>query len=189
MFKRVIVMNALLMLAAILVCIPAYAEYVVIDTAGTSPFMYENRSYVPLKKVAGFLGASLMWDSAKSQAVVNYKGQNLALTSNNTNAVYRGQSVALSSPPVVINGRMYVPVDTFKNYYNTPVEWDRERSEMRIMGPSGWGTVKVQNRPPWHGGPPPWAPAWGHRGHKGSDNQGQYKGESKQKGKGQNKNK
>lgn len=39
---------------------------------------------------------------------------------------------------------------------------------MRIKGPSGWGTAKVTNHAPWHGGPPPWAPAWGQRNKQGA---------------------
>ncbi len=136
-----------------------------INTNGTTAFLYEGLNYVPLKSTASFLGAPVRWDAAKRQAIVTYMGQDFALTPNSSKALYAGQPVVLSSPPVVINGVTYVPLETFKKYYNVPVQWDGNRSEVRIKGPNGWRTMKANSRPPWHGGPPPWAPAWGQRGH------------------------
>ena len=128
-------------------------------------FLYEGRSYVPLKSTANFLGAPLRWDADKGQSVFTYKGDDLTLTPNSRKAFYAGEPVLLTSRSVVIDGVTYVPVDTFKRFYNVPVTWDQARSEVKIKGPKGWRTMKASNRPPWHGGPPPWAPAWGRRGY------------------------
>ena len=190
MSKRIILMSVFLMTVVGFACMPAGAENVTIDTSDATPFLYEGLSYLPVQSVASFLGAQLSWDPAKGQAVVTYDGQDLALTPGDATALFKGQPVALTSPPVVIGGRTYVPADTLKKYYNVPVEWDKAKSEVRIKGPNGWGTAKVSSRPPWHGGPPPWAPAWGERGKQGmhdslapGNSQGQHKGELNQKGK------
>lgn len=136
-----------------------------LDLSSLAPFLYGDSSYVPLKSTAGFLGAPLRWDADTGQAIISYKGQDLALTPNKTRAYYAGQAVELSSPPVVINGVTYVPLEAFRKYYKVPATWDRTRSEMKIKGSNGWRTMKVSSRSPWHGGPPPWAPAWGQRGY------------------------
>lgn len=167
MNKRIVLMSILMMTVS-LTCMPAGAvlapvENVAIDTSGAVPFLYEGLSYLPARSVASFLGAELSWDPTKGQAVINYDGQELALTPGNANALFRGQPVVLTAPPVVVGGRTYVPMEAFKRCYNVPVEWDKAKSEVKIKGPRGWGTAKVNSRPPWHGGPPPWAPAWGER--------------------------
>ena len=163
MSKRIVLMSVLLMMAVSFACISANAENVTIDTSGAAPFLYDGHSYLPLQSVGSFLGAPLRWDAEKGHAVITYNGQDLALTSGNAKALLAGKPVVLTSQPVIVDGRMYVPAGVLKKYYNVPVEWDKNKSEVKIKGDDGWGTAKVKNRPPWHGGPPPWAPAWGQR--------------------------
>jgi hypothetical protein len=90
----------------------------------------------------------------------------------------------LPSPAVGINGVTYVPASTLKKYYNVPMAWDVAKSEVAIKGQSGWRTMKASSRPPWYGGPPPWAPAWGLRAHgsPGHPNDGKVKVSVKAKG-------
>ena len=187
MSKRMVLISVLLMVVSF-ACMPAGADNVTIDTSGATPFLYGGGSYLPLQSVASFLGAQVSWDPAKGKPVITYNGQDLALTPGDASALWKGQPVELSSPTVVVNGRTYVPADVFKKYYAVPVEWYGDRSEVKIKGPNGWGTAKVKSRPPWHGGPPPWAPAWGQRHKQGVSyhlapgNQGQRKGQGQQKG-------
>ena len=190
MSKRMVLISVLVTTVVSMVGMSAGAANVTINTSGATPFLYEGLSYLPLQSTASFLGAPVRWDSAKGQAVISYNGQDLALTPGNVNALFKGQPVELSSPPVVVDGRTYFPTEALKKYYNVPVEWDKAKSEVRIKGTEGWGTAKVNSLPPWNGGPPPWAPAWGERGKQGVRNplapgnsQGQRKGEWDQKGK------
>ncbi len=191
--KSRIVGLSILLAAASLACVPAGADNItVINTNGATPFVYEGYTYMPVQSVTKFLGADLGWDPNTSQAVVTYQGQKFALTPGKTNATFDGRQVYLTSPPVVINGRTYVSTETFKKYYNVPMKWSPTTSTVSVFGPNGWGTTTVRNQAPWHGGPPPWAPAWGQRGkHIGywvdSDKQKQSKGPWKLKSKSQTK--
>ena len=119
-----------------------------IDTLGATPFMYENRSYLPLRSVTSFLGAQLLWDAVKGQAVITHQGKELALTPGSRNALFDGQPVVFSATPMIGDGRMFVPVDVFRQTYGVPLMWDQAKSELRIKGPSGWGVVTVSRRPP-----------------------------------------
>ena len=170
MSKRIVVMSVLLTIAMSFAGMVVAADSVTIDTSGATPFLYEGRSYIPLKSVASFLGAPLRWDSAKNQAVITYLGQELALTPNSFNALFGGQPTVLHEAPVIADGRVFVPTEALRRFYNVPVEWDGATKEVKINGESGWGTMKVEGRPPWHGGPPPWAPAWGKRAQGASGN-------------------
>jgi len=189
MSKTNVLITVMLTMLVSFAGLSAGADDVIIDTSGATPFLYEGRSYLPLRSVGSFLGADLGWDAAKGQAVITYNGQDLALTPGNANALFQGQPVVLSSPPVTVGGRTYVPTETFRKFYNVPVTWYGAQAEVKIKGPGGWGTVQVRSRPPWHGGPPPWAPAWGERrkqegiNHLAPGNQDQRQNQGKQKSK------
>lgn len=161
MSKRIILAFVLLSMVIGLAGMSATAA---IDLSGLASFLYEGNSYVPLKSTASFLGAPLQWDADTGRAVMTYNGQDLALTPNSRNAFYQGRPVTLASPSIVVDGVTYVPVNTFKRFYDVPVEWDRSKSQMKIKGPGGWKTINSSSRSSWHGGPPSWAPAWGRRG-------------------------
>lgn len=184
MIKQIL-LPAMIMIIVIFAGISAGADNVPINTPGTAPFLYQGQSYLPLRDVANFLGAPLRWDAEKGQAVLTYHEQELALTPNNARALFKGQPVVLTSPPVVVGGNTYLPTTALKQLYNVPVAWDKATSEVKIKGPNGWGTIKMNNRPPWHGGPPPWAPAVGERRkqHGAPGHQVQHNDEGKQKGK------
>jgi len=165
MSKRIVLMSVLLTMVVSLAGMSAGADDVIINTSGATPFLYEGRSYIPLKSTASFLGAQLRWDAEKGQAVITYNGEDLILTPNSLKGLLADKPVVLPSPSVVVGGVTYVPTGALRKFYNIPVEWDGTKSEVKIKGPSGWGTMKTSSRPAWHGGPPPWSPAWGWRGH------------------------
>jgi hypothetical protein len=149
MSKRTVLMAVLLTMVVSFAGMPAGADDVtMIDTSGTTPFVYEGRSYIPLTSAASFLGAQLQWDAAKNRAVVTYNGKELALTPGSPKALFAGQPVVLAAAPVVASGRTYIPASALKRFYDVPVEWDQARSQVRIKGPTGWGAVTVSRRPP-----------------------------------------
>jgi len=180
MSKRIFLMSVMLTMVVSLAGMSAGAA--TIDTSAVTSFLYQGLSYLPLKSTASFLGAPLRWDAATGQAIITYNGQDLALTPNSLKALYAGQPVELTSPPVVVDGVTYIPTDALKRFYKVPVTWDAAKSEVRIEGPSGWRTMKASSRAPWHGGPPPWAPAWGRRGYNGKGHPGDAKPRGNGKG-------
>ena len=149
MSKKTVLMAVLLTMVVGFAGMPAGADDVtMIDTSGTTPFVYEGRSYVPLTSAASFLGAQLQWDAARNRAVVTYNGQELALTPGSRKALFGGQPVALAAAPVVVSGRTYIPTEALWRTYEVPVVWDRATSQVRIKGATGWGAVTVSRRPP-----------------------------------------
>jgi len=149
MSKRTVLTAVLLTMVVSFAGMPAGADDVtMIDTSGTTPFLYGGSSYIPLTSAASFLGAQLQWDSAKNRAVVTYQGKELALTPGSVKALFAGQPVELAAAPVVASGRTYIPTWALKRFYDVPVVWDQARSQVRIKGPTGWGAVTVSRRPP-----------------------------------------
>lgn len=155
MSKRTVLMAVLLTMLVSFAGMSVGADSVtVIDTSGTTPFLYGGSSYIPLTSAASFLGAQLQWDSARNRAVVTYNGKGLALTPGSPKALFAGQPVVLVAAPVVAGGRVYIPAGALKRTYGVPVVWDPARSQVRIKGPTGWGAVTVSRRPPpgWYHG-------------------------------------
>ena len=138
MRKRIVSAALLLTLVVSLAGMSAGAD-LTIDTRGATPFLYGNRSYIPLQSVASFLGAELQWNAAQRQAVVTYEGRELAVTPGNANALFEGRPVVLSAAPVVANGRVFLPAEALQRFYGVPVAWDQAKSQLRIQGPRGWG--------------------------------------------------
>lgn len=154
MGKRIVLAAVLLTMVVACAGTPAVADDVtMIDTYGTTPFLYGGNSYLPLTSAASFLGAQLQWDAASNRAVVTYNGRELALKPGSSNAWFEGQSVVLPAAPVLVNGRTYVPTSAFSRFYGVPVAWDQAKSQMKMKGSSGWGVVTVRRGPP---------PGWSH---------------------------
>jgi len=162
MSKRIVTAAVLLTMLVSFAGLSAAADSdVTINTYGATPFVYEGRSYLPLKSAASFLGAPVVWDSAQNRVVVAYNGKELALTPGSRNALFDNRPVVLSAAPVIGQGRLFVPMDALRQTYGVPVEWDQAHSRVRIMGSgsTGWGAVTVSRRPPgWiHGRKTGWA--------------------------------
>jgi len=121
---------------------------VAIGTPGATAFVYEGRSYIPLRSAASFLGAPLLWDPGQNRSVMVYDGKELILTPGSRNALFEGRPVVLSAAPVVGGGRVFLPTEALRQTYGVPVEWDQAHSRVRIMGPTGWGAVAVSRHPP-----------------------------------------
>jgi hypothetical protein len=155
----------LLVVFAVLLALPRPASADVVNTTvvGASPFVYGGYAYVPLKSVTDFLGAALLWDSLKGRAVITYGGKELGLVIGSPSAYYLGRPVELPAAPVIVGGRVLVPASALNTYLGVPIVWDRHDFKVKIKGRKGWGVFVVERRPSWHGGPPPWAPAWGVR--------------------------
>lgn len=149
MCKRTVLMAALLAMVVSFVGIPACAaDVTMIDTSGTTPFLYGGNSYIPLTSATSFLGAQMQWDAAKGRTVFTHQGKELILTPGSRDAWFEGRPVVLAAAPVVVSGRTYIPSWALKRFYDVPVVWDQARSQVRMMGRTGWGAMTVSPRPP-----------------------------------------
>jgi len=149
MGKRMIPIAVLLTMLVSVAGTSASADNdIAIGTMGATAFVYEGRSYIPLRSAASFLGAPLRWDPGQNRSVMVYDGKELVLTPGSRNALFEGRPVVLAAAPMVGGGRLFLPVDALRRTYGVPVMWDQAGSQVRIKGPTGWGVVAVSRRPP-----------------------------------------
>jgi len=164
------VLLGFLVLFAAVAAPAARDQTVIINNYGAVPFVYGGYSYIPLKSATDFLGAALLWDRVKNQALITYNGKDLALTIGSPVAYYGGAPVYLPAAPVMIDNRVFIPTMVVKEHFGVPVVWDARGYEVRIFGRHGWGTLVVARETPVHVvrimrrvGPPPWAGGPGRR--------------------------
>jgi len=75
-----------------------------------APIVRDGVTLVQFAPIFKSLGLSVKWDSSKQQITGTKKGINLVLTVGNKNAYINGSRVLLESPPVSINGNIFVPL-------------------------------------------------------------------------------
>jgi iron(III) transport system substrate-binding protein len=90
----------------------------------TTPQVVSNRVMLPYRAIAERLGARVSWDS-RTRAVTVTKGTDvLQLTVGQTIAAIRGNNVTLDAAPVLVDGRVLVPLRFLGEGLGYRVSWD-----------------------------------------------------------------
>mgnify|MGYP001366606048 CR=1 FL=1 len=89
-----------------------------------APFIDGNRVIVPVREVAGNLGAEVTWDGEKQVVNVVRGEYQVAMAIGQTQAVVNGENVQLEGAPVIVDGRAMVPVRVLAEGLQVPVSWD-----------------------------------------------------------------
>lgn len=74
-----------------------------------------NATYVPLRDALDQIGGSVDWDNAAKRAIVHANGKTILVTMGETNVEANGGTIAISQPPLIEKGALYVPEDFFTN--------------------------------------------------------------------------
>jgi len=137
-------------LAAVLICVSVgqASAQGLIRSYGATPFVYDNRAYVPIRSTSDYVGASLAWDPYANSATLVYHNRNLTLAVGSTSAYYNGQPVILAAPMVSVRGQLYCPATAFDQYLGVPMRWEPRRHRALFHGRPGWGYYDVDPRTP-----------------------------------------
>lgn len=71
--------------------------------------------YVPLKAALDTLGGKVEWDNVAKRATVHANGKTILVAMEQTTVESNGGTIAISQPPLVQHGVLYVPEDFFLN--------------------------------------------------------------------------
>lgn len=71
-------------------------------------------NYVPLKEVVEQMGGEVRWDNIAKSASITVKNSTSMLDTNDNMITVNGQRWALTSPPHLEDGRLYVTYDTLE---------------------------------------------------------------------------
>ena len=153
-------------LAAVL-CTAAnvYAEDISVSVNGNAvnfdvpPMIINDRTMVPMRAIFEALGAGVDWDDASKTAVSERGGVSVSVTIGESALKRNGESIALDSPAVIVDGRTLVPVRAISEAFGCGVEWDGGSRSVIITDGSysgtynGSGSTTIYDIPPYSGMP------------------------------------
>jgi len=98
------------------------------------PLIREGRAMVPLRFFSEALGAQVEWVASQKQVVVTTDAHQIILKNGSSIALVNGNSVQLDAPPVIINGRVFVPLRFVSEILGYQVVWHAESRTVTVTG-------------------------------------------------------
>ncbi|WP_134698858.1 stalk domain-containing protein [Ammoniphilus sp. YIM 78166] len=105
-----------------------------ITMADSPPYIdtRSNRTMVPIRFVAEYLGGTVSWDADKQQVLIQKDGIKMELTIGRTEAMVNGKKIGLDTSPLIKHNRTYVPVRFVSESLQATVGWDSATSTIII---------------------------------------------------------
>jgi hypothetical protein len=101
-------------------------------TMEQAPFVEYGRTYVPLRIVSEQFGAQVNWNQ-DTRSISLIKGDTkIYMTIDSHKAVINDRTIDLDAPPLLRNGRTFVPVRFVSEWLGGKVEWN-ERIKMILI--------------------------------------------------------
>jgi Exopolysaccharide biosynthesis protein related to N-acetylglucosamine-1-phosphodiester alpha-N-acetylglucosaminidase len=115
--------------------------------AGPKHFAYSDpetgRTYVPLRLMGEYAGASVDWLPENGRIVLRKGGKEIALHIGRTDATVGGETLPLDAPPFARDGVTYVPLRFAGTALGLSVEWQPNAGAVRIVRPEGEARLPV----------------------------------------------
>ena len=107
--------------------------------AGPKSFAYLDggRTYVPLRLLGEYAGASVSWHPDEQRVVLRKDGGEIVLHVGRTEAMVGGETVPLDAPPFVRDGVTYVPLRFAGKALGLKVEWLQDTGAVRVARGDG----------------------------------------------------
>lgn len=87
-------------------------------------FIRNDTSLVPIRPLLQALGAEFKWNEEAGNLSVVKDGKTLLFTPGRGEVLVDGKKEALDTPPVIVDGRLYVPVRYVVESWGGKVKWD-----------------------------------------------------------------
>ncbi|MBT9173709.1 MAG: Leucine-, isoleucine-, valine-, threonine-, and alanine-binding protein [Syntrophomonadaceae bacterium] len=117
-------------------------------TLEVAPQMVGGRVMVPYRAIAERLGARVGWDSRTRVVTVTKGADVMRLTVGQTTATVRGRNVTLDTAPMVVAGRVMVPLRFLGEGLGARVDWDGSRRIVSVRTPRPAGQAQLPQGPP-----------------------------------------
>lgn len=101
-------------------------------TMEQAPFVENGRTFVPLRMVSESFGAEVAWNQDTRGITVKLNDVQIFMTIGSNKAVVNDRTVDLDAPPILRNGRTFVPVRFVSEWLGGKVEWN-ERLRMILI--------------------------------------------------------
>lgn len=99
-----------------------------------APFIQNSRTMVPIRIIIENLicGAEVEWDPVKQTVSINADDLRIVLQVGKSVANVNGKIVPLDAPPIIRNGRTFLPIRFVAETLGAVVEWDGKTQDITI---------------------------------------------------------
>ncbi len=99
------------------------------------PFIKDGRTLVPIRFIAEAFGAEVQWDGTTKtvRIYLNSKNIKIILQINNKIAYVNENKIILDVPPLIKDGRTFVPIRFIAESFGAEVKWDGNLKKITII--------------------------------------------------------
>lgn len=90
-----------------------------------SPVIISGRTYIPFRSIGEALRAEVFWDEKKKEATYRLGTNTYTLTLNSTLAKVNGQVIKISNAPLMVGGRLMMPIRVVADLLKANVEFNQ----------------------------------------------------------------
>ena len=112
----------------------ASAEEAIQESDSCMGIIRNNRLFIPLRSVFTNLGYSVNWDG--HAAIIENNKTRLTLAVGKNRAEVNSTEKAITDPPILINGRVYIPLRIASESLEADVSWD-DRKRTAVISYNG----------------------------------------------------
>jgi len=109
-----------------------------------TPFIYNERTVVPLRGVFEKLGAEVNWIADQRTVIVKYQNTEIRIQIGNTSAYVNGSEKFLDVPPIIYNDLTMIPLRFISENIGMWVQWVPEAKLATITDPSYFSTLQTE---------------------------------------------
>jgi len=84
-----------------------------------------GRTYIPFRSIGEALRAEVFWDEKKKEATYKLGTNTYTLTLNSTLAKVNGQVVKISNAPLMVGGRLMMPIRVVADLLKANIEYNQ----------------------------------------------------------------
>lgn len=96
------------------------------------PIIRDNSTLVPFRKIFESLGMEVGWNGNENKGTAKKDGLEISLVTNDAVMYVNGEAVNLTTPPIIINNRILIPLRAVSEAAFADVLWDGETRTVTI---------------------------------------------------------
>lgn len=97
-----------------------------------SPYLENDRTFVPIRFVAEALKANIEWDGSKATAIIKGNGQTISLPVGSKTAYVNGTAYNVDATIKLYQDRVFVPLRFVSEVLQSKVEWNQSNYSVNI---------------------------------------------------------
>ena len=123
---------------------PFYVQFVMLrhivnvngydKTIDVAPFFKDDEEMLPVRYVAEFMGGDVKWSNDRRMVTITFLNRKTVLYIDKRGAVFNGRKITLTTAPIIVKERTFLPISVVKNLFNLAVKNDRDVGIITIGG-------------------------------------------------------